>query len=373
MDKQARTRKQEISAVEIETPAVLMARPQEYPQRQRERVVTAVTPRVNAPTQKTAHLSRRVERQELQIEAQAQREEMSKALLQHLRQVDLGTVISALGGDPDPSARGQWYLGGEVISITGEEFHNHARQQSGTGAIELVIHATGYTERDATVWLSYELGADVAVVAAARHARCIAEREPPPPFQAPESDSRHWPQVRAYLIDQRGLPSRWIDYLHHRGTVFADRQANAVFLRQNDQGEATGAHLHGTSQGSSFSGLAPGTRREAGWFRVTLRRRSGSHNGQSVGGPVLILADSPIGALSVLEMHGRSAEGRECGPVTVLSTDGAVTLPHQAIRQTLDQGGIVRVATGNDQAGERIWQMIREMYPEPQVVRDVSG
>jgi hypothetical protein len=87
-------------------------------------VVTAVTPRVKSPTQKTAHLSLRVERQELQIEAQAQREEMSKALLQHLRQVDLSTVIAALGGDPDPSARGRWYLGGEVISITGEEFHN---------------------------------------------------------------------------------------------------------------------------------------------------------------------------------------------------------------------------------------------------------
>jgi Protein of unknown function (DUF3991)/Toprim-like len=326
-----------------------------------------------ALAQKTEHPSRRVERQELQIAEQAQREQMSKALLAHLRQVDLGTVIAALGGDPDPSARGRWSLGGEPVSVDGDRWYNHARQQSATGAIELIQHATGYTERQATAWLSHEVGADVAVVAAARHARSIAEREPPPPFQAPEPDPQHWPQVRAYLIEQRGLPSRWIDYLHDRGTVYADRRANAVFLRQNDQGEATGAYLRGTWPGNSFSGLAAGTRRDAGWFRVTLQRRSGSHDDRSVGRPVLILAESPIDALSVLEMHRRSAEGRECGPVTVLSTDGAGTLPDQAIRQTLDQGGIVRVATGNDQAGERIWQTIQEKYPEPQVVRDGSG
>src|SRR5437016_5749112 len=95
MDKQARTRKQEMAAVAIETPAVLMARPQEYAQRQRERVV------MEPLAQKAERLSGKVERQELQIAEQVEREKLNNAILAYLRHVDLGVVLTALGGEPD--------------------------------------------------------------------------------------------------------------------------------------------------------------------------------------------------------------------------------------------------------------------------------
>ncbi len=119
-----------------------------------------------------------VERQELQVALQAQREQEGRALLANLRQIDLEAVITALGGQRDGD---RWCLGGESISIAGDTFCNHVRQQSDSGAIALVQHFTGYTDRQAIAWMRDQFGACVAVVAAARHARQIAETEPSPP------------------------------------------------------------------------------------------------------------------------------------------------------------------------------------------------
>jgi len=203
------------------------------------------------------------------------------------------------------------------------------------------------------------------VLAAARHAQSIGQRDPMPPFRAPEPDSQRWIQVRAYLTDQCGIPSQWIDYLHDRGTIYADRRANAVFVQHNDQGEATGAFLHGTSEERPFQGLAPGTRRDAGCFQVTLSATQNA--GRAC--PTLIIAESPIEALSVLEIYRRGQESKEHGPVTVLSMDGAGTFPQQRARETLERGGVVHVATKENQVCERAWQELREQYPT-QVRRD---
>jgi Plasmid recombination enzyme len=173
------------AAVEIEPPQTVVARPREYARQQHDRVVQAVAPQMEALAQKAEHLSRQVERQELQIATQAQREHAAKAMLAHLRQVDLGAVMTALGGQPDRDDRHTWHLGAEVITTSGEKFYSHTRHRSGTGAIDLVLHAQpGYGFNEAVTYLSRNLGVDVAVVAAARHAQTIAEREPVSP--APE-------------------------------------------------------------------------------------------------------------------------------------------------------------------------------------------
>lgn len=172
--------KQVTSAVEIEPPGTVVARPREWARQQQERVVASVAPQMEALAQKAEHLSRQVERQELQIAAQAQREQATKAMLAHLRQVNLTTVMSVLGGEPDRDDRHKWHLGGEVIYIKGEQFDSALRQRGGCGAIDLVMHARpAYGFNEAVVFLRDQLGTDVAVVAAARHAQVIAEREPP--------------------------------------------------------------------------------------------------------------------------------------------------------------------------------------------------
>ncbi len=178
------------AAIEIEPPQTVVARPREYARQQHDRVVQAVAPQMEALAQKAEHLSRKVERQELQIAAQSQREQMTRSMLAHLRTVNLETVMTALGGQPDREDRHTWHLGDEVIAVKGETFHSHTRQRGGMGAIALVRHAKeGYGVDEAIGWLCREVGADVAVVAAARHAQHIAEREPP--FRAPERILEH--------------------------------------------------------------------------------------------------------------------------------------------------------------------------------------
>src|SRR6266516_2133819 len=99
------------AAIEIAPPQTVVARPREYARQQHERVVQAVAPQMESLAQKAEHLSRQVERQELQIAAQAQREQASKAMLAHLRTVNLGTVMTALGAEPDRSGDLQrWHL-----------------------------------------------------------------------------------------------------------------------------------------------------------------------------------------------------------------------------------------------------------------------
>jgi len=86
----------------------------------------------------------------------------------------------------------------------------------------------------------------------------------------PQADEARWPQVRAYLVEQRGIPRGMIDERHKRETIYADSRANAVFLRTNEEGQAMGASLRGTLPGSEFQGLAYGARRDEEHFSLTI-------------------------------------------------------------------------------------------------------
>jgi Toprim-like len=179
-------------------------------------------------------------------------------------------------------------------------------------------------------------------------------------FRPPVADPQRWPQVRAYLTQGCELPGLWIDSLHDQGNIYADLRGGVVFIGENAQGVPTAAYLRGL--GAEHTTLEPGTRRDPGWF--TARLPAENEGGRSV----LILAESPVDALSVLEMHRRVHRDRpdgkgERGVVTVMATEGAGPLPHHAIRETLNSGGMVRVATDNTPVGELIWQQLHEQYP----------
>jgi Plasmid recombination enzyme/Protein of unknown function (DUF3991) len=359
------------AAVQIEPPGTVVARPREYARQQHDRVVASVTQHAEALARQCEALAWKVERQERQIDAMAKRDPEQRARVALLREVELPRVMTALGATRDERDDSKWHLAGEVISVNGQKFYNHDRQQGGGGAIDLVMHAQGYTFKEAVAWLRDEVGREEAVAAvvttAAAQAQEIADREPRPPFREPEPQPSRWPQVRRHLIERCSLPRSFVDSLHDQGKVYADRRNNAVFLRTNDRGEVTGAHLIGTWEGNPFAGVAAGTRKNEGWFQVTVRGQQSAEEAP----PTLIIAGSPVDAVAVLEIHRLAQEGRECGPVTVIAVDSAGGLPHQAIREALQRGGVVRVAVDNDPSGDRIWRQVHEQYPDPvTVVRD---
>jgi len=168
----------------------------------------------------------------------------------------------------------------------------------------------------------------------------------------------------------RALPERLVDELHKEGTLYADGRGNAVFLRRDHAGQATGAFLRGTEPGSDYKGLAAGTRRDAGHFsHTTPATGEGPSWGQR---PTLVIVESPIDALSW--QAARAPGGLASGPLTVASTDGLGTLPWREIVATQQDRGVVCVATDHDRAGERVWRELSDRYPSEEtfgrLVRD---
>jgi len=288
-----------------------------------------------------------------------------KALVAQVRGIDLEDTMRALGGEQDRYDKHKWQVAGEHISINGEKFYNHDRQSGGGQSIDLVMHVGGYTFKQAVAYLNHAGGPELAVAAGAqygaRQAQEIVERERDEParFMPPARDEGRWAQVRAYLTEGRAIPGGMVDELHARGMLYADRRANAVFLRTDVAGQAVGASLRGTLPGSQFQGLALGSRRGEGHFSF------------SVGEPVAYrvpqyhIAESPIDALSRAAL---ALQAGERGEYVFLSNDGYGELPRRQIDEGLARGALVHCGFDNDAGGDLLWAQVREAYPRAEAI-----
>ncbi len=290
-----------------------------------------------------------------------------KALVAQARQLDVRDTMQTLGGAQDRYDTHKWRVNDAHISINGERFYNHDQQKGGGGSIDLVMHVTGYSFTQAVAYLNHEAGPELAVAAAANHgarerttqAQEIVERGERAPFMQPQADEDRWPQVRAYLVEQRGIPRGMIDELHERGTIYADGRSNAVFLRTNEEGQAVGASLRGTAPGSEFQGLAYGSRRDEGHFSFTM----GTPERYSA--PQYHITESPIDALSRAALIQRAGES---GEYVFLSNDGHGELPRRQIDEGLARQALVHCGFDNDAGGNKLWAAVKEAYPRADAI-----
>jgi len=368
-------------SVEIERPGRIVANPDKWATEQQERIAERLTPVVDAALVKATHYEGQAAKAEANIvvlqgqvrqleQAHAQVREDYKALAAQVRAVPLESVIERLGGQVDRYNHAKYRLDGEHISITGERFYNHDRQQGGGGAIDLVMHAAGYDYRQAVAYLRDTHGAEAAISAATWHGarqahqeaqQIIAHEERAPAgaaFRAPAPDEGRWAQVRNYLVEQRQLPATLVDRLHERGLIYADHRTNAVFIRQDAEGQATGASVRGTAApagaGSAFKGLALGTRREEGHFAFTIGEP------RAFQAPQVYLVESPIDALSRAALLLRAGER---GEMTFASTDGHGEFPARQIAEGLARHALIHCGFDHDRDGEKMWTRVKEQYP----------
>ena len=209
-----------------------------------------------------------------------------------LRGYPLEDVVHRLGYRRDPADAARWKRPGSVVSINGFMFYDHLRGEGGGGAIDLVIHARRCPPPEALAFLSKLPCRD----------RIPADHRPRPPCS-----ERHWPAVQRCLVEQRGLGGTLIALCRDLGLVHADRQGNAVFVRRNAAGEATGAEIV-PAAGAHRPALSPAAR---GGFWMSW----------DPDWPIsVILAKSAIDALSVLSLHLVPAGRKGCA---VVSTGGA--------------------------------------------------
>ena len=364
--------------IEIERPSRLTLDPERWAMEQREKVVERIAPALDAALTKATHYEEQAAKTEANNlvlqqrvrEVERERDTLQrdyKALVAQARQLDLRDTIQTLGGAHDRYDTHKWRVNDEHISINGERFYNHDQQKGGGGSIDLVMHVTGYNFKQAVAYLNHEAGPELAVAAAANHgarerttqAQEIVDRGERAPFMQPARDEDRWPQVRAYLVEQRGIPHGMIDELHERGTIYADGRANAVFLRTDAEGQAVGASLRGTLPGSEFQGLAYGSRRDEGHFSFTVG------TSERYAAPQYHITESPIDALSRAALIQRAGES---GEYVFLSNDGHGDLPKRQIDEGLARGALVHCGFDNDAGGAKLWAQVKEAYPRVEAI-----
>lgn len=262
---------EEVSAIVNARSASLAAQAVELPFERRKRRAAEKTAEANASALEEARASRR-------------------ALADEMRALPLEDVIAALGLDEDPAERGMWKAGpkGERthrISIKDSKWFDHVAQRGRGGAIDLAQHVLGTDFNGSLAWLADRFGSAATTAeyrrtmhdaAAKRVEKVVQERKP---FTLPEPDPDAWSRVRQHLIEDRALPADLIDAAHEAGDVYAVSRKlrgtltlrNAVFVQRDADGTPTGAELKGIVRGvngAHWSGLAPGSSKARGVFRV---------------------------------------------------------------------------------------------------------
>ena len=219
------------------------------------------------------------------------------------RNLPLGRVAAALGYRQDPADRARFRREGSVISINGEKFFDHLRATGGGGAIDLVIHATGWRFPEALRFLTGHQG----------RGNAAALKPAPRPLRLPKPSQRAWPRVRDALVRQRALRADVLEACHSRGLLYADDRLNAVFVCRNASANPTGAEVLGTEPHTGtkrFRAMAPGSRKARGGFWLHCDR---------IRPALVILTESAVDTLSARSLR---IEGtRESGAV-VASTAG---------------------------------------------------
>ena len=217
-----------------------------------------------------------------------------------VRSIPLSIVLTQWGAQRDRRDRSQWRTQRGPLSVTGARFFNWHLHQGGGGAIDLVMHLSGWDAGAAVRWLGQHLGSAPAAapprLACPRQSspRIDPQAQPPRRLRLPVASLANLQRVRRYLTQQRGLAPRILQPLIDAGKVYADGRGNAVFLMvAGKANRSIGAELRGTGP-QAWRGLAPGTRRDAGYFWVGAAR-SGK----------IVLCESAIDAISCFQLHCR--------------------------------------------------------------------
>jgi hypothetical protein len=256
----------------------------------------------------------RADRAAAEVEAQ-------KALTSRLRALDLGAVLDALGFEPDAQNPKQWVHGPQGdrthrVNIEGSKWFDLVSEKGRGGAIDLVQHVLATDFQGSLSWLADRFGEAPAAAdltakferqARATVAEAVQER---PPFVPPIPVPENWQAVHDYLTRERAIPASIVDELHRRGDVYADDRKTAVFVCRDEAGAITGAE----KKNRHFAGMAPGSRKNLGGFRL----------GRVLTAARVYLVESAIDAVSLWLL--RRAKG-ETGFAVVSTAGTRTTIP----------------------------------------------
>jgi hypothetical protein len=233
-----------------------------------------------------------------------------------VRSIPLEVVFTCWGAVRDRSDKAQWHTQRGPISVTGIQFFNWHNGQGGGGAIDLVMHLSGWDADQAIQWLRRQFGstsgnagstanttatsttsACASTSGRSRWPSCGCDDDLPrsrtdKQLRLPTASLANLPRVRRYLTQIRGLSTSILAPLIDAGKLYADGRGNAVFLMVTGKAQrAIGAELRGTGK-TIWQGIAPGTRKDVGYFWIGIP-----------GSKKIVLCESAIDAISCFQLH----------------------------------------------------------------------
>lgn len=267
-----------------------------------------------------------------------------------VRCLPLEAVLSQRGARRDRRDRAQWRTERGPLTVTGAKFFNWQHQQGGGGAIDLVMHLGGLDYPAAVLWLEQHLGyshtaapsANWNVVCSPATSTGDCATTQSRPLRLPVANRRNLQRVRCYLSEQRRLAPRILEPLFDTEKIYADQRGNAVFLMvAGKANHPIGAELRGTGR-RVWRGLAPGTRKDAGYFWIG-----------EAGSPHIILCESAIDAISCFQLRGACI---------CISTAGIRPQPAW-LQPLLDRDYDIYCGFDDDSAGNAVAQQMITLQP----------
>jgi hypothetical protein len=238
-----------------------------------------------------------------------------------------------MGAEQDRHDTAKWHTAQGVLSVTGMKFMNWQQGVGGGGAIDLVIHVYGMNFKDAVAWLWHHFAASAPPERAAPQRRQL--------LRLPPQDAGKLLQVRRYLVQTRGLAPSHIESLIESGSLYADTRGNAVFLLLGKENKPVGAELRGTTH-RSWRGMAPGSRKDLGFFSVPAPHAA-----------TVVLCESAIDAVSCFALY----PDRLC-----VSTSGARPDPAW-LTALIDSGYEIYCGFDSDATGEDMARAMIHRHP----------
>jgi hypothetical protein len=237
--------------------------------------------------------------------------------------------------------------------VTGAKFFNWHACQGGGGAIDLVMHLGGWDARGAIEWLWRHYGGSRV---AAKNPSIASDSTSSGQLRLPASCSANLERVRRYLRRRRRLSAKILVSLIDNGKLYADGRGNAVFLMvAGKPNRPIGAELRGTGN-HLWRGLAPGTRRDAGYFWI------GPRDSQRI-----VLCESAIDAISCFQLQTQQAAG--LGEKCICISTAGVRPDAPWLHPLLARGYAIYCAFDTDEAGERASRRMIALHPSVQRLR----
>jgi hypothetical protein len=285
----------------------------------------------------------------------------AKADADRLRGLPLGEVLRRMyGAELDRKSkethatRKYRYGDGSEMAITdkpgvGEVWFDQHANKGGKGAINLVMHLEQCQYKQAIRMLGESFGSaplatEVQIVPPpAPPAAQIVSDAIKTPAPVPTHVVPAWPRVKAWLIEQRKIPARLVDFLRKHDLVRADVRRNAVFPRAQN-----GAFVRGTGSLTFFRAYGG---KDGGPFTI------------QGGSSTVILCESAIDACSLKAIHPDA---------TVHALGGNMIRPDE-LRSLVPQTADVRLAFDADAQGKVFTAEALAAFPGAQTLELPQG